>query len=151
MTSPTTEPFELYTILDFKFVGGAVRDVKIAYRSFNRGASKGTVLIPTCFSGRIDKTRNFTSGALKDYHVIVVAMLGNGESSSPSNDINFPSDYSLRYEVSRSNTNDPISPGSWFGASRVWNRAKFGQIYRIVSIRSMPFSHNTSVFGVSRP
>jgi homoserine O-acetyltransferase len=71
--------------------------VKIAYRSFNPSSPK-TVLIPTCFGGRINPTLNFTSGALKNYHVIVVAMLGNGESSSPSNDPSFPLDYSLRYQ-----------------------------------------------------
>jgi homoserine acetyltransferase len=32
--------------------------------------------------------------------VIVVAMLGNGESTSPSNDTQFPTDYSLRYQDS---------------------------------------------------
>jgi homoserine O-acetyltransferase len=71
--------------------------VRIAYRSFNPSSPK-TVLIPTCFGGRINPTLNFTSGCLASYHVIVVAMLGNGESSSPSNDPSFPSDYSLRYQ-----------------------------------------------------
>jgi homoserine acetyltransferase len=41
---------------------------------------------------------NFSSRALEDYHVIIIAMLGNGESSSPSNDPSFPADYSLRYQ-----------------------------------------------------
>ena len=50
------------------------------------------------FAGRINDTLNFTSGALKDYHVIVVGMLGGGESSSPSNDVSFPNGDSLRYE-----------------------------------------------------
>jgi homoserine acetyltransferase len=56
------------------------------------------VLIPTCFGGRINPTLNFTSGSLASYYVIVVAMLSNGESTSPSNDPTFPSDYSLRYQ-----------------------------------------------------
>ncbi|TVY24037.1 hypothetical protein LHYA1_G008445, partial [Lachnellula hyalina] len=42
---------------------------------------------------------NFTSGALKDYIVIVVAMLGNRGSSSPSNNADFPANYSLRYQA----------------------------------------------------
>jgi homoserine O-acetyltransferase len=104
MADPATTSHEHFVIPNFKFVGGIVKDVKIAYRSFNPDASKGTVLIPTCFQGRINSTLNFTSGALKEYHVVVTAMLGNGESSSPSNDSDFPSDYSLRYEVSRSRT-----------------------------------------------
>lgn len=116
---------EHYTIKDFKFKSGVTKDAQIAYRSFNPQGSKGAILIPTCkchsgqedvnrvrryrtmlitrrptgFGGRINGTLNFTEGALKDYHVIVVAMLGNGESSSPSNDEDFPDDYSLRYEV----------------------------------------------------
>ena len=77
-----------------------MKDIKVAYRSINPYSTKGTILIPTCYQGRINKTLNFTSGALKDYNVIVVAMLGNGESSSPSNNADFPTDYSLRYQVS---------------------------------------------------
>lgn len=90
---------EYFPIPDFKFVGGTTKEIKVAYRSFNPTSSK-KVLIPTCYSGRINTTLNFTAGALKDYNVIVVAMLGNGESSSPSNDNDFPKDYSLRYPVS---------------------------------------------------
>jgi homoserine acetyltransferase len=89
---------EYFHIPDFQFASGAtIKDVKIAYRSFNPTAPK-TVLIPTCYGGRINGTQNFTSGALKDYHVIVVAMIGNGESTSPSNEPSFPTGYSLRYE-----------------------------------------------------
>ena len=91
---------QCFELSDFKFASGAKRQIKIAYQSFNPTSSKGTVLIPTCFGGRIKTTLNFTSGALKDYHVVVVAMLGNGESSSPSNDENFPADYTLRYQAS---------------------------------------------------
>ncbi|CZT17733.1 uncharacterized protein RCC_03570 [Ramularia collo-cygni] len=89
---------EYWVLPDFTFAAGTRKAIKIAYRSFNPLSTNGAVLIPTCFGGRINKTLNFTSGALKDYHVIVVAMLGNGESSSPSNDADFPSDYSLRYQ-----------------------------------------------------
>lgn len=95
-----TTGIEFFSIPNFKFVGGTTKDIKVAYRSFNPTSAKGTVLIPTCFAGRINTTLNFTSGALKEYNVIVVAMLGNGESSSPSNDDEFPEVYSLRYQVS---------------------------------------------------
>ncbi|CZS98430.1 hypothetical protein WAI453_005822 [Rhynchosporium graminicola] len=87
---------QTYAIPSFKFTSGTTKDIKVSYRSFN-SSSRRTVLIPTCYGGHINTTLNFTSGALKKYHVIVVAMLGNGESSSPSNDDEFPKDYSLRY------------------------------------------------------
>lgn len=98
MSSPDPdEGIEYFHIPQFKFASGGTQDVKIAYRSFNPTAVK-TVLIPTCMGGRINGMLNFTSGALKQYHVIVVAKFGNGESTSPSNDPSFPADYSLRYE-----------------------------------------------------
>jgi hypothetical protein len=89
-----------FSIPNFVFAGGSTKNIKIAYSSSNSDSTKGTVLIPTCYQGRINETLDFTSGALKDYHVIVVGMLGGGESSSPSNDADFPTDYSLRYQVS---------------------------------------------------
>lgn len=92
-------PYETFEIPDFTFASGAKQSVKIAYHSINPTSTKGTVLIPTCFGGRINTTLTFTTGALREYHVVVVAMLGNGESSSPSNDETFPRDYSLRYQV----------------------------------------------------
>lgn len=98
--SSDNETIEYFNIPDFQFAAGARKKITVAYRSINPSSKKGAVLIPTCYGGRINTTLNFTSGALKDYHVIVVAMLGNGESSSPSNDPDFPSDYSLRYKVS---------------------------------------------------
>ena len=88
---------EYFSIPSFTFTSGVKKDIKVAFRSFNP-SSKKAALIPTCYGGRINDTLNFTSGALRDYHVIVVAMLGNGESSSPSNDESFPTDYSLRYQ-----------------------------------------------------
>jgi homoserine acetyltransferase len=50
-----------------------------------------TLQIPTCFKGRINTTLNFHK-VLTSYRIIVVAMLGNGESSSPSNTESFPSE-----------------------------------------------------------
>lgn len=96
--SRDTTGIEYFLIPNFKFASGRTKDIKVAYRSFNPTSQK-KVLIPTCYGGRINSTLNFTAGALKDYNVIVVAMLGNGESSSPSNDNDFPGDYSLRYQV----------------------------------------------------
>jgi homoserine O-acetyltransferase len=95
-----TTGIQYFSIPNFKFAGGTTKDIKVAYRSFNPASAKGTALIPTCYGGLINETLNFTSGALKYYNVVVVAMLGNGESSSPSNDEEFPAGYSLRYQES---------------------------------------------------
>ncbi|KAL8670904.1 MAG: hypothetical protein Q9168_004571 [Polycauliona sp. 1 TL-2023] len=88
---------EFYTIPSFKFVSGPSLDIGIAYRNFNPSARK-TVCIPTCYGGRINDTLSFTARnqALHTYRVIVVAMLGNGESSSPSNCPDFPKELDYR-------------------------------------------------------
>ncbi len=88
---------EYFTIPSFTFSSGITLDIKIAYRSFNPTSQK-TALIPTCYGGRINDSLNFTCGSLSSYHVIVVAMLSNGESTSPSNNPFFPPNYSLRYQ-----------------------------------------------------
>lgn len=82
---------QYYEIPSFTFVSGATIPIKVAYRSYNPSSSKA-VCIPTCYGGKINTTLTFTqnNGALSSYHVIVIAMLGNGESSSPSNTPNFP-------------------------------------------------------------
>lgn len=51
--------------------------------------------MPNCFGGRIQKTLNFTTGAVEYCHVVLVAMLGNGESRSPSNDSELPPHYGV--------------------------------------------------------
>lgn len=81
---------EYYTVPSFTFSTGLTKPIRVAYRSFNPSSTTGTILIPTCYGGRINSTLNFTTGALASYHVIVVALIGNGESSSPSNDPDFP-------------------------------------------------------------
>jgi len=81
---------EYFDIPNFKFAAGQEIPVRVAYRSFNPTGSRGTVLIPTCYGGRVNSTLNYTTGAFQDYHVVVAAMLGNGESTSPSNDPAFP-------------------------------------------------------------
>lgn len=103
MPPPTqdTTGIEYYTIPDFTFASGTtLHDVKIAYRSLNPSSTSGAVLIPTCFAGLINSTLTFSQGphaALSKYHVIIVAMFGNGESASPSTKPFFPSPSSLHY------------------------------------------------------
>lgn len=79
------EGIKYFELNNFRFQDGTiVTTARLAYRVFNPLASR-TALVPTCFRGRIDTTLNFTNGALKEFRVIVVALFGNGESSSPSN------------------------------------------------------------------
>ncbi|RDL31372.1 Uncharacterized protein BP5553_09581 [Venustampulla echinocandica] len=80
---------QYYSIPSFLFNTGRSLPVRVAYRSFNSTLPRA-VCVPTSEHSHINTTNNFTSGALKDYHVVVVAMLGNGESSSPSNTVTFP-------------------------------------------------------------
>lgn len=84
---------ENYNIPSFNFISGPTIPIRVAYRSYNPSSPK-KVLIPTCYGGRINTTLAFNSPdqCLSSHHVIVVAMLGNGESSSPSNDAQFPKD-----------------------------------------------------------
>ncbi|KAL8753364.1 MAG: hypothetical protein Q9184_005444 [Pyrenodesmia sp. 2 TL-2023] len=91
---------EYHTISSFRFTSGDTHDIRIAYRSINPSSFK-KVLIPTCYGGRINTTLSFTSQqqCLSSHHVIVVAMLGNGESSSPSNDADFPKSLDYRDQI----------------------------------------------------
>ncbi|KAL9601583.1 MAG: hypothetical protein Q9219_002417 [cf. Caloplaca sp. 3 TL-2023] len=91
---------EYYDVPSFNFTSGITLPIRIAYRSFNPSSTK-KVLIPTCFGGRINTTLSFTSSdqCLSSYHAIVVAMLGNGESSSPSNDDKFPKTLDYRDQI----------------------------------------------------
>lgn len=91
---------EYYDISSFNFTSGFSNPIRIAYRSYNPSAPK-KVLIPTCYGGRINTTLAFTSPdqCLSSHHVVVVAMLGNGESSSPSNDTQFPKDLDYRDQI----------------------------------------------------
>lgn len=88
---------QFYEIPSFTFTVGATLPIKVAYRSYNPSAKKVTC-IPTCYGGRINTTLNFTedNAALSSHHVVVIAMLGNGESSSPSNTPNFPKNLDYR-------------------------------------------------------
>jgi len=83
-----------FEIKDFTFDNGTtLPSAKLCYLDLNPEKSK-TALVITCFRGRLQQTLNFADGALGDHRVIVVALFGNGESSSPSNS-DFPD--SLRY------------------------------------------------------
>lgn len=87
---------EYFELQDFKFQNGVtLPKVRLAYREFNLTAQK-VALIPTCFRGKINTTLNFTTGVLRNHRVIVVALFGNGESSSPSNTSHFPSTLNYR-------------------------------------------------------
>jgi homoserine O-acetyltransferase len=87
---------QYFELKDFTFENGVtLPTVRLAYREFNPTAQK-VALISTCFRGRINTTLNFTTGVLRDHRVIVVALFGNGESSSPSNTDNFPSTLDYR-------------------------------------------------------
>jgi homoserine acetyltransferase len=96
------EEIKVYRIPTLSLANGQVlQDVRVAYKSINSTSKDGTVLIPTCFGGKINSTLTFTKGpvrALSKYHVVIAAMLGNGESSSPSNHPGFPKPGELRYQ-----------------------------------------------------
>lgn len=96
MSLPAKPSVNHYTIADFKFQNGTtLAKVQVAYLDLNPGASK-VALIPTCFRGRLLSTLNFSNNAFKDYRIIVVALFGNGESSSPSNTAGFPKSIDYR-------------------------------------------------------
>ena len=82
---------EFYNIPSFTFTTGENLPISVAYRSYNSTSNK-KACIPTCYGGRINTTLTFTNNndVFSSYHVVVIAMLGNGESSSPSNTPNFP-------------------------------------------------------------
>lgn len=69
---------EYFEIPNFHFSispSGATYPIKLAYREWNKKNSagnggKGTVLIPTCYGGRVNSTQNFTEGALKVSFVV---------------------------------------------------------------------------------
>jgi homoserine acetyltransferase len=86
----SSEPFQAYEIENFKFCNGdTIPKLKIAYKILNPHNSKIAV-VHTCFKGRLDTTLTHANGALGNHKIILIALLGNGESSSPSNIENFP-------------------------------------------------------------
>jgi homoserine acetyltransferase len=96
MTKPNVPETCHYELQNFQFQNGAtLSSVRLAYLDLNREASK-TALIITCFRGRLQSTCTFAKGALRDHRIIVVALFGNGESSSPSNTHEFPQSIDYR-------------------------------------------------------
>lgn len=90
------EGIQYFDLPNFKFQDGTtLDDVRLAYQELNPQGTR-TAVIPTCFRGRIASTLNFAQGALHDYRIIVVALFGNGESSSPSNTRGFPQSIDYR-------------------------------------------------------
>ncbi|CAK7568623.1 MAG: hypothetical protein SEPTF4163_006619 [Sporothrix epigloea] len=86
-----------HIIKNFTFSDGTVLpSVVVAYQVFNPSVEK-TALVITCFRGRLQNTCTFAKGALQGHRIVVAALLGNGESSSPSNTADFPQDM-LSYE-----------------------------------------------------
>ncbi|KAH9861342.1 hypothetical protein J1614_011088 [Plenodomus biglobosus] len=90
---PASEPssaIEHFSISNFVFHNGtSLPEVRLAYTILNPQNTKVAV-VHTCFRGRVHGTLTHAAGALKDHKVIVIALFGNGESSSPSNTPNFP-------------------------------------------------------------
>ncbi|KAH6886857.1 Alpha/Beta hydrolase protein [Thelonectria olida] len=89
--APLVEPeIKQYSLLDFRFLDGTtVPQARLAYLDLNPEASRVAVVL-TCFRGRLRSTLHYANGALRNYRIIVVALFGNGESSSPSNTAGFP-------------------------------------------------------------
>ncbi|OQE36072.1 hypothetical protein PENCOP_c012G04693 [Penicillium coprophilum] len=92
----STATSQHYQIDDFTFQNGTgPTSVQLAFLDINPTAEK-VALVLTSFRGRLPSTLTFSDGALKGHRVIAVALFGNGESSSPSNMVDFP--ISLAYE-----------------------------------------------------
>ncbi|KAJ1323205.1 hypothetical protein MN608_11351 [Microdochium nivale] len=92
-------PVRHYDIPNFRFQDGTVLPAaRLAYLDINPDApSRKVALIPTCFRGKLHTTLNFAASALRDHRIVVVALFGNGESSSPSSaDGGFPTSLDYR-------------------------------------------------------
>ena len=86
-----------HQIPSFTFISGPTLPIDIAYTIIEPTSSSNnkTALIPTCYGGRINETFTFPR-SLAHHRTIVVAMLGNGESSSPSKTASFPASLDYR-------------------------------------------------------
>ncbi|OBR02042.1 Homoserine acetyltransferase [Colletotrichum higginsianum IMI 349063] len=85
-----------FDLPNFTFTDGTTLSLaRLAYLDINSAAPK-VALIPTCFKGTLHSTLTFSSGVLQNHRIIVVALFGNGESSSPSNTTSFPASLDYR-------------------------------------------------------
>jgi homoserine acetyltransferase len=83
--SSNDPPIQYYSLTNFTFQDGtSLPRVQIAYQVLNPHNTT-IAIVHTCFRGRISSTLTHANGALRDYKIIVIALFGNGESSSPSN------------------------------------------------------------------
>ncbi|KZL69401.1 homoserine O-acetyltransferase [Colletotrichum tofieldiae] len=89
-------PVRHFDLPNFAFTDGTSLPLaRLAYLDINSTVPK-VALIPTCFKGTLHSTLNFSSGALHNHRIIVIALFGNGESSSPSNTPSFPASLDYR-------------------------------------------------------
>ncbi|KAI8711111.1 AB hydrolase-1 domain-containing protein [Fusarium sp. LHS14.1] len=96
MSAQLETRIQYFEIKDFVFEDGTrLASTQLAYLDLNPEAHK-TALIITCFRGQLQSTLNFSRGALQSHRIIVVALFGNGESSSPSNTQGFPGSVDYR-------------------------------------------------------
>ncbi|KAK7216289.1 hypothetical protein V2G26_004292 [Clonostachys chloroleuca] len=90
MSTATGSDIQYLEIAGFRFQDGStLSTTRLAYLDINPSSEK-TALITTSFRGRLQSTLTFENGALHKHRIIVVALFGNGESSSPSNSTEFP-------------------------------------------------------------
>ncbi|MDX2044166.1 MAG: alpha/beta fold hydrolase [Acidobacteriota bacterium] len=91
---------------DFKLESGeAIRDCKLGYRTFGtlNADKSNAVLFPTWFGGKSEQLAgNFGKGKMVDdtrFFIIAVDAIGNGISSSPSNNRKQPSEQFPRFTI----------------------------------------------------
>ncbi len=103
--------YKIYNLGDFGLVeGGVIPNASIAYKTFG-SASNPAIIYPTWYSGTIaDNEWLIGSGMALDperYFIIVPAIFGNGQSSSPSNtpglrpfpNVTFRDDVTAHYQL----------------------------------------------------
>jgi homoserine acetyltransferase len=87
---PNGPQTQYYTISNFQFENGdTLPQVKLAYQVLSPQNTE-IAIVHTCFKGRLKTTLTHSSGAFKNHKIILIALFGNGESSSPSNTPDFP-------------------------------------------------------------
>lgn len=84
-----SKPYQEYSLGDFALKsGGSIPDAKLAYKTYG-SPENPAIIYPTWYSGTI-ATNQWLIGEDKTldprkYYIIIPALFGNGESSSPSN------------------------------------------------------------------